>query len=107
MAPRLYWRTWWHQIRDAKDASPIRVVHCLNNRRGSSSHCFLDHVQQTPTIHRHIQQVVHHLELAERLPGSFLSGLVLTVMDLYQVAVLGLIKATKAYGSETIVPFRR
>ena len=57
------------------------------------------------TIHRRNQQVERHLDLAERLARSFSQRTGLDRDDLYQVAVLGLIKATKAYRSETNVPF--
>jgi RNA polymerase sigma-B factor len=56
-------------------------------------------------IHRRNQQVERHLDLAERLARSFSQRTGLDCDDLYQVAVLGLIKATKAYRSETNVPF--
>ena len=56
-------------------------------------------------IHRRNQQVERHLDLAERLARSFSQRTGLDRDDLYQVAVLGLIKATKAYRSETNVPF--
>ena len=57
------------------------------------------------TVHRRNQQVERHLDLAERLARSFSQRTGLDRDDLYQVAVLGLIKATKAYRSETNVPF--
>ena len=57
------------------------------------------------TVHRRNQQVERHLDLAERLARSFSQRTGLDRDDLYQVAVLGLIRATKAYRSETNVPF--
>ena len=57
------------------------------------------------TIHRRNQQVERHLDLAERLARSFSQRTGLDRDDFYQVAVLGLIKATNAYRSETNVPF--
>jgi RNA polymerase sigma-B factor len=57
------------------------------------------------TVQRRNQQVERHLDLAERLARSFTQRTGLDRDDLYQVAVLGLIKATNAYRSETNVPF--
>ena len=56
-------------------------------------------------IQRRNRVVERHLELAQRLARNFSQRTGLDQDDLFQVAVLGLIKATKAYRSETNVPF--
>ena len=56
-------------------------------------------------IQRRNRVVERHLELAQRLARNFSQRTGLEQDDLFQVAVLGLIKATKAYRSETNVPF--
>ena len=56
-------------------------------------------------VHRRNQLVERHLDLALRLARSFSQRTGLDQDDLFQVAVLGLIKATKTYRSATNVPF--
>ena len=56
-------------------------------------------------IQRRNRVVERHLELGQRLARNFSQRTGLEQDDLFQVAVLGLIKATKAYRSETNVPF--
>ena len=56
-------------------------------------------------IQRRNRVVERHLELAQRLARNFSQRTGLDQDDLFQVAVLGLIKATKSYRSETNVPF--
>lgn len=56
-------------------------------------------------VHRRNQLVERHLDLALRLARSFSQRTGLDQDDLFQVAVFGLIKATKTYRSATNVPF--
>ena len=56
-------------------------------------------------IQRRNRLVERHLDLAQRLARSFSQQTGLDHDDLFQVAVLGLLKATKAYRSEMNVPF--
>ena len=56
-------------------------------------------------VQRRNQLVERHLDLALRLARSFSQRTGLDQDDLFQVAVLGLIKATKTYRSATNVPF--
>ncbi len=56
-------------------------------------------------LQRRNQLVESHLDLALRLPRSFSKRTGLDQEDLFQVAVLGLIKATKTYRIATNVPF--
>ena len=56
-------------------------------------------------IQRRNRLVERHLDLAQRLARSFSQRTGLDHDDLFQVAVLGLIKATKAYESDMNVPF--
>ena len=51
-------------------------------------------------IQRRNRVVERHLELAQRLARNFSQRTGLDQDDLFQVAVLGLIKATKAYRSD-------
>ena len=56
-------------------------------------------------IQRRNRLVERHLDYAQRLARSFSQQTGLDHDDLFQVAVLGLLKATKAYRSEMNVPF--